>query len=203
MLIYAAFLFGISNSQAKETQFSDKNSNMFVKVFKDQEGYGSFLAHNHAVQAVGWSSSFKYEVGSCELSITVPVKQLNVDPPALRKTLGTDFEGVIAEGDRETIKENMLASGQLNASKHSTIEFKSQSCELSADKSKIKGDFTLRGVTNSIEIPVEFSEEGESVSLKGRFPIKSTDYGFEPYSAMFGQIANKAEMVIEFHLMSK
>ena len=61
MLVHIVFFFGISKAQATETQFSDKNSSMFVKVFKDQEGYGAFLAHNHAIQAVGWSSEFKYE----------------------------------------------------------------------------------------------------------------------------------------------
>jgi len=203
MFVFMFFLFGVAKAQASEAQFSDNNSSLFVKVFKDQDGYGAFLAHNHAVQAVGWSSHFKAEAKTCELSISVPVKQLDVDPPALRKTLGADFDGVIAEADRKTIKDNMLASDQLNASKYSTIEFKSESCEISEDKSSIKGEFTLRGVTKSIEIPVSFSNENEIISLKGNFSIKSTDYGFEPYSAMFGQIANKAEMVIEFHLKSQ
>ena len=131
------------------------------------------------------------------------MEKLNVDPPDLRKTLGSDFEGAISQGDQETIKKNMLASNQLNAAKYSKIEFKSQNCELSGDKSNIKGEFTLRGVTNLIEIPVQFADNDGVVSLKGNFSIKSTDYGFEPYSAMFGQIANKAEMVIEFDLKSQ
>ena len=203
MLISTVFFFGISNAEAGEIKFSEKSSSLFIKVFKDQDGYGSFLAHNHAIQAVGWSSDFQYEDGFCELSIVVPVEKLNVDPPDLRKTLGSDFEGAISQGDQETIKKNMLASNQLNAAKYSKIEFKSQNCELSGDKSNIKGEFTLRGVTNLIEIPVQFADNDGVVSLKGNFSIKSTDYGFEPYSAMFGQIANKAEMVIEFDLKSQ
>ena len=66
----------------------------------------------------------------------------------------------------------MLASGQLNAAKYSTIQFTAKSCELSGEKSFITGDFTLRGVTQSIVIPVSFSEDGEKVSLKGNFSIE-------------------------------
>ena len=197
------FLLALSSAQAKEVQFSDKSSSIFVKVFKDVDGYGAFLAHNHAIEAKGWSAGFKYEDDLCELSLTVPVKQLDVDPPSLRKSLGGDFKGEISEGDRETIKKNMLASDQLNAAKHSTIQFTAKKCELSGEKSFITGDFTLRGVTQSIVIPVSFAEDGDSVALKGNFEVKSTDYGFEPYSAMFGQIANKTEMVIEFNLKSQ
>ena len=203
MFVLILFLCFVSETFASEIEFSDKNSNLLVKVFKDEDGYGAFLAHNHAVQAVDWSSNFKYESSSCNLSISVPVSKLNVDPPDLRKKLGGDFEGVVSDGDRKTIKENMLASDQLNASKYSTIEFKSESCELSGADSKIKGQFTLRGVTKSVSIPISFSESDGTVSLKGTLPIKSTDYGFEPYSAMFGQIANRAEMEIEFDLKSK
>ena len=66
MFVFMFFLFGVAKAQASEAQFSDNNSTLFVKVFKDEDGYGSFLAHNHAVQAVGWSSHFKAEDKTCE-----------------------------------------------------------------------------------------------------------------------------------------
>lgn len=65
----------------------------------------------------------------------------------------------------------------------------------------LKGDFTMHGTTQAVSIPVTVSDT-DGLSLKGSFPVKATDYGIEPYSAMFGAVANKDEMKITFDLVA-
>ena len=59
----------------------------------------------------------------------------------------------------------------------------------------------MHGTTRAISIPVSVSDS-DGLRIKGTFPVKATDYGFEPYSAMFGAVANKDEMKITFDLVA-
>lgn len=65
----------------------------------------------------------------------------------------------------------------------------------------LKGNFTMHGKTNAISVPVTVANDN-GLSLKGSFSLKATDYGIEPYSAMFGAVGNKNEMKITFDLVA-
>ena len=98
------------------------------------------------------------------------------------------------------IRENMLSEKQLNSAKHKTIKFKSSSCNKRPDGYLIEGSFQMRGKSNKISVHgarIEQKKDG-SLVVKGAFAVKATDYGFRPYNAMGGAIANKNEMKIEF-----
>lgn len=193
------FLTQLVFAESKDVTFSDTTGNLFVKVYK-ADTYGAALAHNHAIGATGWSGSASIDPAdpsTCKFSFSVPVNKLEADSPKFRKLAGIDDQGQPSESERKDITANMLADGQLNVSTFSTISFESTSCT----KDNIKGKFTLRGKTNDVSIPVAMNV-GEKVSIKGQFDIKSTDYGFEAYSIMFGQIANQEKMTIVFDLTS-
>ena len=100
---------------------------------------------------------------------------------------------------RGDIKENMLSEEQLWGSKHKNIVFESSGCSPKGDFVKVNGKFTLRGVTKTVSLPVSV-KAGESFSIKGNFNVNATDYGFKPYSAMFGQIANEDQMNVSLDI---
>ena len=115
------------------------------------------------------------------------------------KKIKKGFEKTISEGDRQEVRKNMLSEGQLNGDKHKTISFQSTSC--TADS--ITGKFTLRGVTNTVTMPAKIKTADKGAwkfLVKGSFKIKSTDYGFKPYSGLGGAVANKDEMRINVYL---
>ena len=187
-------------AETKDFSFSESTGNLFVKVYK-ADTYGAALAHNHAIGAKNWKGSAKIDkedLSKCNFTFSVPVNELEVDDAKFRKLAGIADQGQPSESERKDIKANMLAEGQLNAEKFNTISFESTACS----KDSIKGKFTLRGKSNDVTIPVKM-DIGEQMAIKGQFDIKSTDYGFDAYSIMFGQIANKETMTIVFDLKSK
>ena len=135
---------------------------------------------------------------ACKLSATVPVAKLSPDETSVRKQVG--LEGEISAGQREDIKKNMLAADQLNGGAHPNITFESTGCSGGADKVTLKGNLSIRGKSKAVSVPVAFSADASGFSAKGTLTINATDFGFEPYSAMFGQIGNRDDMKLHVNL---
>jgi polyisoprenoid-binding protein YceI len=193
---------GAAHSEPSTYTLNTADSTLYVKVYKDAEGMGAALAHNHAVAATGWTGTATWDpedLSACKLSISLPVSGLDADPSSLRKIAGKGFESEIGDGMRGDIKKNMLSEEQLWESKHKTITFESTGCSPKGEFAKLSGKFTLRGVTKTISLPVSV-KAGETFTIKGNFNINATDFGFQPYSAMFGQIANENQMNVSLNL---
>jgi polyisoprenoid-binding protein YceI len=202
MLTLFALILNSALAAPQDYAFLANKGLLYVKVYK-QDTIASAAAHNHAVQANGWSGKATWDpddLSTCTLAITVPVNNLYADKTETRKIAG--LQGEVSESQRKDITKNMIGEGQLNADKYPLITFKSSSCEATGDTVTLKGKFTMRGVTNNISVPVKVNTE-KGLQIKGSFKVKATDYGFEPYSAMFGAVANENSMEIHLDLFSE
>jgi len=194
-------LVQMATASPNDVAFLSNKGVLFIQVYKAPT-LAADLSHDHAIQAVGWSGKGTWDAedyNNCNISISVPVNNLQVDTPEIRKLAG--IEGTISESMRKDVKKHMLSDIQLNADKYPMITFQSTSCEDSGETMNLKGNFTIHGTTKVISIPVTVSDSDE-LSLKGSFLIKGTDYGIEPYSAMFGAVGNNDEMKITFDLVA-
>lgn len=203
-MIFAVFLSSLLSSAFAEAQdyaFLSNKGNLYVKVYK-ADTIASSMAHDHAIQAVGWSGKATWDtesIANCSVSITVPVNNLYVDKTEVRKLAG--LPGEISDSQRQEIKGNMLSEGQLNADKYPLITFVSTGCEQQGSSTILKGNFSMRGKTNAVRVPITVSNT-DGLQIKGTFNLKATEYGFQPYSAMFGAVANKDQMEIYFDLQA-
>lgn len=179
------------------------SGSLIATVMKDETTLAAGLSHNHAIKATGWSGSFTYDAaaGTCAVEATVPVNGLSPDEPATRKAAGID--GEVSEGQRGDIKKNMLASSQLNAGKFPNITFKADSCSMSGDTLTLSGQFTMLGKSKAVKVPLKGFSAGDTLSGKGSFSVNHTDFGFEPYSAMFGQLKNQNKITLMVNLNGK
>ncbi|WP_281541290.1 YceI family protein [Maribacter aestuarii] len=80
---------------------------------------------------------------------------------------------------------------------HPTVKFVLENHD---DASVILGNLTIAGVTNPVEIPVDFKVENEWLNITGKKPIMLKDFEMEPPSAMFGQIVVGEEVFVIFDL---
>ena len=192
----------IASAAPKDYAFLSNRGLLYVKVLKDETTAASGLSHNHAIQAVGWSGKATWDtenVETCSVSLAVPANSLYADRLEVRQKAG--LSGSISDSQRKEITKNMLKKDQLWADQHPMITFKSSSCAGGPDQATINGKFTLRGVTRDIRVPVTV-DSSAGLKLTGSFKVKATDYGFQPYSAMFGQLKNQNEMSIHLELVS-
>lgn len=169
--------------------------NIYVQVFKDAETLAASLSHDHVVKAKGWTGSVTWDSTSpatCKVELSLPVAQLENDAPDLRKKVG--YDSVLDDGDRAEVKKHMLDTDQLNAAKFPTISFKATKCEGTGSSIKVSGDFTLHGVSKPVTVPMTITADGNTLTAKGSFKAKQSDYGITPFSALLGQLKNKDEM---------
>ncbi|MDP6932054.1 MAG: YceI family protein [Myxococcota bacterium] len=171
--------------------------NLYVLVYKDPNTSLAGMSHDHAVRATGWSGSVTWDPdnpGACAIDITVPVRKLAVDEDHMRKLAG--IEGSLDAGQREDIKENMLDDDQLDAGAFPNITFKASSCTGTAPSVTVKGDFNLHGKSQAKSVPMKVTVDGSSLKAKGSFETSCTAHGFEPFSALIGQLKNQDKMKV-------
>ena len=177
---------------------------LHVRVYKDPDTVAAGLSHDHAIASTQHSGSATWTVGdpsACKLDITVPVAGLDPDPDALRSKVG--LPGVLDAGARAEIKEHMLDSDQLNAKAFPNITFQSTGCSGSGEAITVAGKLTIRGKTKDVSVKMKVKADASGFSASGSLPIKATDYGFQPFSALLGALKNKNEMTLVVNLVGK
>ena len=180
------------------------NGSLYIQVYKDPSTVAAALAHDHIIQAKGWSGTATIDLAdlsTCAMNISVPVDKLLVDATPIREDLGyTTFP---KDSEREDIKKEMLSEKQLNAAAHKNITWKATKCVLDGDRVDMTGDLTIRGKTKSVTLPMAVKQDEVSFHAKGAVAIKATDFGFEPYSAGFGALKNQNRMLLSISVHGK
>jgi polyisoprenoid-binding protein YceI len=76
----------------------------------------------------------------------------------------------------------------LNTDKHTSIEFRSEKIEKAGNRYKAVGNLTLKGTKKKIEIPFNFTQNGNSGVFKGNFKINLNDYDIAKGKRSIGDI---------------
>lgn len=176
-----------------------KDSELIVRLFK--EGIASAFAHNHVVRAGDFSGWVVFKKDCPELfkmEVEVPSASLIADHQKEREKYNLRD---LNEDDRKEINESMKGSEQMHVKKYPIIRFRSSNLEKTGtDSYTITGDFTLHGTTKKIKVPADITIDKNVINISGEFRFLQSDYGIEPYSAGWGTIKNKDEVVLLFDL---
>ena len=168
-----------------------------LRVQKDESTLVSGMSHDHVVVARDHSGSFTWNAAdpsACRLLVRLPVARLLVDPPEVRAQQG--LEGELSDAQREDVRRNMLSKDQLWASSHPFITFESEACLGDGDSFEMQGDLSIRGRSRSVILKGALTTDDAGFRIQGELRIRATDFGFEPYTAMFGQLKNQDQMTL-------
>lgn len=182
--------------------FSDSDSLVYVQVYRDESALGG---HDHVIRATNWTGSLTHEDDdptSCILEFSIPVGDLAVDETAMRDLVG--YGDSLSENDRNEIRSNMISQGQLNAAANPYMYFSSTSCSkptTATGSISVVGNLNIRGQDKVIQKDFTFTEQDEKLFVSGTLDITHDDFGFTPYSALFGVFKNANEMTITLDMM--
>ena len=188
-----------------EYAVSDQESLLYAQIWKDESTLLSGQAHDHVIRAAEWTGTLQYNpdnLSECSISFELPVDEMRNDEPAMREFVGID--GEIDPSDRETIRQHMIDEDQLHASAHPTISFTSTGCEGEGGDSgelTVTGGLTIRGVTKNVSLAVTFQRDDNKLYSQGSIMVEHADFGFEPYSAILGAVANDKDIKIAFDVV--
>jgi polyisoprenoid-binding protein YceI len=165
---------------------------LYVLVRYKRGTLGAGLAHDHVVVAGGWSGSVTWDaanLGACNVTIEAPVGGLSVDPGSAREW--ESLEDQTSAADKETIRDNLRGSRQLDMNNYSSIRYQSTSCSPVANGTvNVTGALTIHGVSKTVTVPMTIREGEGSFGATGRFDATHADFGMTPFSAAFGAVKN-------------
>jgi len=128
-----------------------------------------------------------------------------IDEPELRAKEGPEFPTEVPDSAKEGTRRNMLSEALLNAAQYPDITLVSQHIGAPAGTgSPVRADVqvTIRGQTHSLSVPVNYSFEDSRLVVSGELPIKQTDLGLTPFSAMLGALQVQDELRLRFRIVA-
>jgi len=162
------------------------------------EGLLSAFGHDPVLAIKDFSGEVQFVPGSFEAaSVKMTVKADSI-------VLSTE----VKEKDRIELEQTMREQ-VLEIAKYPEIVFVSSNISVTKlaegrYRARVIGDLTFHGATQkNLWITPEVTVSGESLSAKGMFSLKQTDFGIKPFSAAAGTIKLKNELKFSFDIAAE
>jgi polyisoprenoid-binding protein YceI len=162
--------------------------------------------HNHVIASHEVAGTFYVpdEVLRSTFELHIPVGSLTIDEPELREKEGPDFPKEVPDSAKEGTRRNMLSEALLNGAQYPEITLLSGQIQPGTMGSSVQADVqvTVRGQTHTVPVPVAYTLNGGELVATGELPLKQSDLGLTPFSAMLGALQVQDEMRVRFHILA-
>jgi polyisoprenoid-binding protein YceI len=176
-------------------------SQLLILVYRG--GALASAGHNHLIAAHGLGGAIYVPEDPLQASfeVTVPVTDFTVDEESLRAAEhSADFPPGIPDSARTGTKQHMLGADQLDA-EHSP-QLILRAVRLEAARPAAPGMLSVRGGEHPLTVPVHYERAADTVVASGELPLRQSELGITPYSAMLGALQVQDEMRVKFRLVA-
>jgi polyisoprenoid-binding protein YceI len=159
--------------------------------------------HNHVIASHTLRGTLYVpsDLTRATFDVHFPVAELTVDEAALRaKENEADFPPDVPDSAKEGTRKNMLGAALLDAERHPDIDLQSSGLEQSGSQWMAHVKVTVRDHDSTIAVPVRYEPQGDELIVSGEFPLKQTDLGLTPFSALLGALQVVDEMKVRFRI---
>lgn len=190
----------LAQSDLRRYEVDRADSHLFIVT--GSSGVFGFLGHEHSILAREWSAELCTEESFPRNShgvIVIETQALEIDSDSALAL--ADFDRAPSDEDVREIQEKMLSREYLAADEYPEIRIETRALrQESPERIRAVGDITIRGVRETIDIPMDVEEENEGgFRLRGSTVVRQSDFGIEPES-IFGVVRVTDEVVLNFLL---
>jgi polyisoprenoid-binding protein YceI len=114
-------------------------------------------------------------------TVTIPVKSIRSEHAKMDKLMAEALKA-----DKNPVVRYELASAKLESSTPNALVAVAQ------------GKLTIAGVTREVAMKVAGARDGETWTLTGEVPVRMSDYGIKPPTAMLGTIKTGNDVKVTF-----
>jgi polyisoprenoid-binding protein YceI len=195
-VVAAMVTTGSATPASRETQLDTARSRVVIEVGKG--GALAFVAgHSHRIEApVRGNLALDSEhpersVASFEVRASELMVMGDGEPPQ----------------DVPKVQQTMVSERVLDVNRYPAVAFHSRAIEVRHRSGEeltlmVSGDLTLHGTTRPITVPVQAAIASDTVSARGTFTVKQTDYGMTPVTVAGGMVAVKDDVKIHFTIVA-
>jgi polyisoprenoid-binding protein YceI len=167
--------------------------------------------HNHVVasHALHGTLYVPTDLARATVEVTFPVAELTVDEAPLRaKENEVDFPPDVPDSAKEGTRKNMLGPALLDAEHYPEIELRSTGLEAAPGQGNQAGlranmQVTVRGHATTVVVPLHYEQHADEIIVSGDFPLKQSDLGLTPFSALLGALQVADELRIRFRIVAR
>ncbi|MFW5927127.1 MAG: YceI family protein [Wenzhouxiangella sp.] len=134
------------------------------------------------------------------LRLSLDVSALDLDRPEWRSDEG--FEPEMPESAIQDTRSNMLSDEQLDAESHPRILIESLGLTGPHWQPDVEVRITLAGTARELTVPVALRFNDHELEATGRFVIRQSDFGIEPFSAAGGNLRVADEVLVRFRVLA-
>lgn len=166
------------------------------------------IGHNHVIASHDLRGTVYVTADPLRSSfeLHLPVATLTVDEPQLRaEQASPDFPPDVSENAKEGTRHTMLGETLLDVAHSPEILLESQSLESNGGEHAVIAHVrsTVRGNVRSFSVPVGYRLDAHTITLTGDFPLRQSDLGLTPFSAMLGALQVQDEMRIRVRIVAR
>jgi len=174
-------------------------ANSRVTIDVGRTGVLGFAGHNHEVIAPVVQGKVTYDPADWQHSAV----SLQFDASALKVTGKGD-----SPSDVPQVQRAMLSEEVLDVKRFPSVTFTSRRVSVSrattgAVDLLIEGDMTLHGQTRPLAVHVSAGLDADGITVRGGFPLKQSDFGIQPVTAVGGTVKVKDELLVQFVLKAR
>jgi polyisoprenoid-binding protein YceI len=155
------------------------------------------LGHDHVVASHDVRGWIAPQEGRADLY--VPLEDLAVDEPALRKASG--FTTQPSENDIEGTRANMREK-VLEAEKFPFALVRVTGADAKVESATLAVAVTLHGTTRAFKVAAKLETGAERMTITGRLSFDQTGFGITPYSVLGGAVAVRDRVDLRFDIVA-
>jgi polyisoprenoid-binding protein YceI len=161
--------------------------------------------HNHVIASHNLIGTARVgdKVEQSAFELRIPVESLTVDEPQLRSKEGPELPPEVPGSAKQGTRANMLGEALLNAQSYPEILLRSESIAHTANGLRAKVQVFVRDQPRALEVPLRYELRGSELMASGELPLKQTDLGLTPFSALMGALQVRDEMQVRFHVVAR
>jgi hypothetical protein len=182
------------------------SSLLTVRVYRGGALAGA--GHNHLIASHALSGTIYVPADplGASFEVRIPASELTVDEPQLRAAAGADFPPDVSESARQGTRRNMLGPALLDAADFPELVLSAERLEPAPAGSPgevlahIRTE--VRGALRSITVPVRYELRGSELTVTADAPLRQSELGLTPFTALLGALAVEDEMQISIRLVA-
>lgn len=181
-------------------------SESLLRILVYRGGSLAKAGHNHVIASHDLSGTIYVpeDATRATFEIRVPLADLTVDEASLRAQEGGDFSADVPDSAREGTRRNMLGEALLSAQLFPEIVLRSDSIARNANGGlDAHAQAEVRQAPHSIVVPFQYEMRSGQLSVSGELPLRQTDLGLTPFTALLGALQVEDEMRVKFHLVAR
>ena len=178
-----------------------------IRVYRG--GTLASAGHNHLIASHALTGTIYVPADLMRTSFEahIPVASFTVDEAALRaQEHSADFPPEVPDSAREGTRRNMLGEALLDSERNPQIVLRSVRLGEAGGEARAvlaRVQTTVRGQVRTISVPVRYSLAAGTITVSGETPLRQSDIGLTPFSALLGALQVQDEMRVRFRLVAR